>query len=147
MSSIEINSDLGLTDRKVVFQYLSKKSYWAKNIPKEIFDKSLNNSLCFNALVDGKQAGFARVISDLATYGYLADVFVLEEYRGGGISKMLMKAVVEHPELQNLRRITLATSDAHGLYEQFGFTKLKSPQIFMELHQPGLYERLRKDSN
>lgn len=147
MNSIEINNDLGLTDRIVVYQYLSQESYWAKDIPKAIFDKSLENSLCFNVLIDGEQAGFARVISDFATYGYLADVFVLEKFQGQGISKMLMKAVVEHPELQNLRRITLATSDAHGLYEQFGFSSLKTPMIFMEKHQPGLYERLKKYLN
>jgi len=146
MSSIEINNDLGLTDLEVVFQYLSRESYWAKDIPREIFDKSLKNSLCFNVHINKQQVGFARVISDFATFGYLADVFVLEEFRGQGISKLLMNAVIEHPELQNLRRITLATSDAHGLYKQFGFSSLNLPKIFMEKHQPGLYQRLKEEN-
>jgi GNAT superfamily N-acetyltransferase len=96
--------------------------------------------LCF-ALLDGhRQVGFARVISDYATIAYLNDVFVLSEYRGRGLSKWLMECITSHPELQGLRRWMLATRDAHGLYEKFGFTPLKKPEVFMERHNPGVYD-------
>lgn len=101
--------------------------------------RSLENSLCF-ALLDGeRQVGFARVISDYATIAYLGDVFVLPEYRRRGLGKWLIECVVGHPSLQGLRRWMLGTRDAHGLYEQFGFTPLKRPETFMERHDPDVY--------
>ncbi len=141
--SIEIATEKGLIDKELVYRFLSGESYWAKGLPREIFDKSLENSLCFSAFIDAAQVGFARVITDYATFGYLADVFVLPQFRGQGISKRIMQAVTEHPDLQLLRRITLATSDAHGLYRQYGFTALAKPDIFMEKHQPGIYQKLK----
>ncbi|WP_196139981.1 GNAT family N-acetyltransferase [Aliikangiella sp. G2MR2-5] len=140
-----INSRSDMTDKAVVYHFLSTQSYWAKDIPYDIFEKSLKNSLCFNALFNDQQVGFARVITDYATYGYLADVFVLDEFRGKGISKQLMRAIIEHPELQRLRRITLATSDAHGLYRQFGFTQLETPEIFMEKRNLSIYQQLKQN--
>jgi GNAT superfamily N-acetyltransferase len=133
-----VTCDPARLDRAVVADFLAS-SYWAKGIPPATVERSLANSLCF-ALLDGdRQVGFARVISDLATIAYLGDVFVLPEYRGRGLSKWLMECVLDHPDLQGLRRWILATSDAHGLYEQFGFTPLKKPENFMERHDPNVY--------
>jgi len=114
-------------------------SYWARGIPPATVEKSLENSLCFGLLDGDRQVGFARVISDCATVAFLNDVFVLPEYRGRGLSKWLMECVTSHSELQGLRRWMLATRDAHGLYEKFGFTPLKRPEIFMERHNPNVY--------
>lgn len=114
-------------------------SYWAKGIPAATVEKSLENSLCFAVLDGDRQIGFARVISDRATIAYLADVFVLPEYRGRGLSKWLMECIISHSELQGLRRWILATLDAHGLYEKFGFTPLKRSKMFMERHNPNVY--------
>src|SRR5690606_29929393 len=114
-----ITCDPEKQDLDVIHGFLSQ-SYWSKGIPREIVARSLRNSLCFALLHRGKQVGFARVISDLATIAYLGDVFVLPEYRGRGLSKWLMECVVNHPELQGLRRWMLATRDSHGLYEKFG---------------------------
>jgi GNAT superfamily N-acetyltransferase len=118
-------------------------SYWAEGIPQPTVERSVANSLCFVLLEGDRQIGFARVITDYATIAYLNDVFVLPAYRGKGLGKWLMKCVMGHPELQNLRRWILATRDAHGLYEKYGFTILKSPQVFMERHDPGVYRRAR----
>ena len=127
-----------MLDRAMIARFLAS-SYWAKGIPSATVDKSLEHSLCF-ALLDGdRQIGFARVISDRATIAYLGDVFILPEYRGRGLSKWLMECVVSHPDLQGLRRWLLATGDAHSLYEKFGFTALKNPDIFMERHNPNVY--------
>jgi len=111
--------------------------YWAKGIPREVVARSIEHSLCFGIYEDsGAQVGFARVVSDFATVAYLGDVFVLESHRGRGLSKWLMECVVQHPALQNLRRWILLTRDAHGLYSQFGFTPVKAPERYMELHRP-----------
>jgi GNAT superfamily N-acetyltransferase len=116
-------------------------SYWAKGIPREVVARSIMQSLCFGIYEgSGVQVGFARVVSDFATVAYLGDVFVLESHRGRGLSKWLMQCVVDHPALQNLRRWILLTRDAHGLYSQFGFTPVKAPERYMELHQPSVYE-------
>ena len=117
--------------------------YWAKGIPRETVVRSLESSLCFGVYCEGKQAGFARVISDFATYAYLGDVFVLEPYRGRGLAKWLMECIVAHPALQGLRRWTLATRDAHGLYAQFGFTPLELSDRWMERHDREVYARFR----
>lgn len=124
----------------VIHKYISS-SYWAENIPIETMQKAMENSLCFGVFTDSEdQVGFARMVTDSATFAYLADAFILESHRGKGLSKWLMQYVLAHPQLQGLRRMALATSDTHGLYKQFGFTQLKSPNTFMELHQPNVYK-------
>ncbi len=127
----------------VVHQFLTD-SYWAKNIPVETLQKAIDNSLCFSVIAESSEqkelVGFARMITDKATFAYLADVFVLDSHRGNGLSKLLMKSILQHPDLQGLRRMVLATKDAHGLYQQFGFKKLASPDTFMELWDPNVYQ-------
>ena len=127
-------------DLDVIHGFLSS-CYWAKGIPREIVARSIKHSLCFGVYDgSGAQVGFARVISDFATYAYIADVFVLESHRGQGLGKLLMEGITQHPELQGLRRWSLSTLDAHGLYAQFGFTSLKWPERYMEILRPGIYE-------
>ena len=133
-----VSDDAARLDRDVIERFLTG-SYWAKNIPSATLDKSLRNSLCFALLEGGRQIGFARVVSDRATFAYLADVFVLPEFRGRGLATWLLTCVLAHPELQGLRRWVLATRDAHGLYRKLGFTPLKRPDIFMERHDPNVY--------
>jgi len=116
------------------------RSYWAEGVSRETVIHSIENSIPFSLYCDGGQVGFARVISDRASYAYLADVYVEEPFRGKGLSKTLMRAVMAHPELQGLRRWILGTRDAHGLYRQFGFTELQVPERWMEKAAPGLYE-------
>ncbi|RZQ51732.1 GNAT family N-acetyltransferase [Pseudoalteromonas phenolica] len=124
---------------KEVFSFLSERSYWSKGIDKIRLRKALDHSLCF-ALVDGKQLlAFCRVVTDHATFANLLDVFVLEPYRGQGLGKKLIDAVMTHPELQGLRRFTLATKDAHSLYQQFGFNGLANPEIAMEKYVTDIY--------
>jgi GNAT superfamily N-acetyltransferase len=116
-------------------------SYWAKGIPREVVARSIEHSLCFGMYDEnGNQMGFARVITDYATIAYLGDVFLLESHRGLGLSKWLMECIVQHPALQNLRRWILLTRDAHNLYSKFGFTPLKSPDSYMELHHSNVYD-------
>jgi GNAT superfamily N-acetyltransferase len=137
-----VSCDPNRLDRAVITEFL-RSSYWAKDIPAEVVAKSIEHSLCF-ALLDGaRQIGFARVASDRATFAYLADVFVLSDYRGAGLGKWLIECVTSHPDLQGLRRWLLGTRDAHGLYRQFGFTSLKKPETFMERHDPEVYTRGR----
>lgn len=114
--------------------------YWSKGIPMSTLQKAIDNSLCF-AVLDPQQktVGFARMITDKATFAYLADVYILEAHRGRGLSKYLMQHISAHPDLQGLRRTVLATRDAHGLYEQFGYKGLANPQTFMEVWQPDIY--------
>ena len=133
-----VSDEAARLDRDVIERFLTG-SYWAKNIPSATLDKSLRNSLCFALLEGERQIGFARVVSDRATIAYLADVFVLPEFRGRGLAKWLLTCVLAHPELQGLRRWVLATRDAHGLYRKLGFTPLKRPDIFMERHDPNVY--------
>ncbi len=128
---IEISTERARMDVDVIHRYLSEESYWAKGIPREVVERSIANSLCFGAFDDGVQIGFTRVITDRATFAYIADVFVLPSYRGRGISKRIMQAVMTHPELQGLRRWHLSTRDAHGLYAQFGFAPLDWPDRHM----------------
>lgn len=132
-------------DIDAIHDYLSS-SYWAKNMPKSVLVKAIENSLCFAVLaVDvnskDKQVGFARLITDCATFAYLADVYILEEYRGKGLSKKMMQQIINHPQLQGLRRMMLATRDAHGLYEQYGFTALTEQKMFMQLWTPDVYSQ------
>ena len=134
MNDIVISTDKKLLDVTMIHAYLSERSYWAKGRSLETVKKSIENSLCFGLYnPQGKQLGFARVATDFAIFGYLMDVFVLEEYRGQGLGKKLIEFVVNHPDIKILRRIGLATSDAHGLYRQFGFCPVSSPEKMMEL--------------
>jgi GNAT superfamily N-acetyltransferase len=135
-----ISTDEERLDLDMVHGFLTE-SYWAEGISREVVARSIENSLCFGVFCDGKQIGFARVISDFASFAYVGDVFVLESYRGHGLGKWLMKCIVGHQRLQGLRRWTLLTRDAHGLYGQFGFTPLKRPERYMELHDPEVYKR------
>jgi GNAT superfamily N-acetyltransferase len=125
------SDDLSKLHREAIHKYLSKESYWAKGIPFETVDRSISNSLCFGIYKDAVQVGFARWITDRATFAYLADVYVLEAFRGLGLSKKLMSLMLFHKDLQGLRRYMLATQDAHGLYAQFGFKALESPENLM----------------
>lgn len=118
---------------EVIYQYLSKESYWAQNIPFKTVQTAIDGSCCFGVYKSDIQIGFARVITDRATYGYLADVFILPEYRGKGLSKELMRFIMEASYLQGLRRFMLATKDAQGLYTQFGFNALAMPERIMEI--------------
>ena len=127
-------------DIPLVHRFLSEQSSWAKGIPLALVERSIANSLCFGGFLGGNQIAFARVISDYATFANLVDVFVLPEYRGQGYSKVLLAAILAHPQLQGLRRFTLATGDAHGLYAQYGFTAPSYPQSLMERYFPGMYE-------
>jgi len=138
-----VSTDLSLLNIDVIHNYLSKESYWAKNIPREIVERSISNSLCFGLYEKGKQVGFARLVTDKATFAYLADVFILEEYRGKGLAKWLMEAIQAHPELQALRRWMLGTRDAHSLYEQFGWTVLDEDtrKRFMQRHFKDVYQQ------
>lgn len=131
-----ISTDPQKMDVNVIYGYLSR-SYWAEGRTKATVEKSLRNSLNFGVFDEkDAQVGFARVITDYATFAYLADVFILEEHRGHGLSKRLMETIMAHPDLQGLRRWSLATRDAHGLYEQFGFTPLSHPEIWMQKFDP-----------
>ena len=131
LNNITISTDKSKLDIVMIHHFLAKESYWAKNIPLSIVRKSIGGSLCFGMYESGKQIGFARVITDGATFGYLADVFIVAAFRGRGLAKMFMKEIMEHPELQGFRRWMLATRDAHGLYALFGFTPLDKPERIM----------------
>ncbi len=139
-----ISTDPERLSLDVVYGFLTN-CYWAKGIPREVVARSIQNSLCFGVYDgNGAQVGFARVISDFATIAYIGDVFVLETHRGHGLGKWLMQCIMRHPGLQNLRRWILTTRDAHGLYSQVGFTPVKVPERFMELHNPDVYDASRK---
>lgn len=135
-----ISTDRAKVDVAAVHAFLTA-CYWAKGIPRETVERSIRNSLCFGVYQGQRQVGFARVISDFATFAYLADVYVLEEHRGAGLGKWLMECIVSHPALQGLRRWSLATRDAHGLYAKFGFTPLGASDRWMERHDPAVYTR------
>jgi GNAT superfamily N-acetyltransferase len=136
-----ISTDTHLLDVSAIQSYLAT-SYWAKGIPFEIVKKSIEHSLNFGVYTQGKQIGFARVITDYATYAYIGDVYILEDFRGQGLSKWLMRVIADHPELQGLRRWTLLTQDAHGLYHKTGFTSLRNPELYMEKTNPDIYKNL-----
>jgi GNAT superfamily N-acetyltransferase len=135
-----ISTDRSKLDRGAIRAFLAG-SYWAKGIPREIVDRSIEGSLCFGLYEDGRQVGFARVITDLATFAYLADVYVLESHRGRGLATWLMESILGHPKLQGLRRWMLVTRDAHPLYRKVGFRDLAHPERIMEMTFPGIYER------
>ncbi len=139
-----VSDERARLDLGVIHGYL-RRSYWAQDIPLEVVERSLEHSVCFGLFRTGvgqsEQIGFARVITDRATMGYLADVFVLEAWRGRGLAKFLMRCVQAHPDLQGLRRWMLATADAHGLYRQFGFATPGDPRRLMEIVDREIYKR------
>ena len=135
-----ISTDPAQLDVTAIHRYLSEESYWARRIPRATVERAIANSLCFGAYApDGTLAGFCRVVTDRATFAWLCDVFVLPAYRGHGLGKQLVRTVLAHPDLQNLRRHLLATLDAHGLYEQHGYTPLRYPERWLERAQPNPY--------
>ncbi len=138
MSGYTISTDKRRLQFAVIHDFL-RESYWAVGIPEAVVRKSIEGSLCFGVFHGREQVGFARVITDEATFAYLADVFVLPEHRGKGLSKRLMEEIIAHPALQGLRRMLLATRDAHTLYALYGFKKLGNPDRWMEVHQPDIY--------
>lgn len=140
MKNYRISSRAEDMDFDAIHSYIAT-TYWAEGIPVETLQKALENSLCFGVFTaENKQIGFARMITDHATFAYLADVFIDEAHRGKGLSKWLMEEIHNHSSLQGLRRILLATKDAHGLYKKFGYTELNDPSIFMQKWNPNLYK-------
>ena len=139
-----ISTDFNKIQLDVIHHYLSQESYWAQNIPFEVVEKSAKNSLCFGVYHQNKQIGFARVTTDKSTFAYLADVFIIKEYRGNGLSKWLIKTIHSHHDLQGLRRWMLGTKDAHGLYRQFGWTEIPDDLMprFMQIFNPDVYKKL-----
>jgi len=127
-----ISTDPARLNIAMIYEYLSTSSYWAAGRPLEVVRRGIENSLPFGVFQGTEQAGFARVVTDYATFAWLADVFVLPAFQGQGLGKWLIGVIVAHPRLQGLRRWVLATKDAHGLYAQFGFTELHAPERFME---------------
>ena len=136
-----ISTEKSRLDVEMIYRFLSEESYWAKHIPRELVERSIENSICFGAYEGDRQIGFARVVTDCATFAYVGDVFVLPSHRGHAVSKHLMEAIRSHPDLQGLRRWHLLTYDAHELYEQFGFHKLEKPERHMEIAIADPYER------
>jgi GNAT superfamily N-acetyltransferase len=134
-----ISTDKSLIDFETVYNYLTNDSYWAQGITADRLKKAIENSICFGVYYGKKQVGFTRVVTDMATFAYICDVFILPEYRRLGLSKWLMQTIRQHPDFQGLRRWSLATLDAHGLYEQFGFSALSNPKRWMEIFTP--YEK------
>lgn len=135
-----ITTDNNKIDVKYVHRFLTQ-SYWAEGITIETVERSINGSICFSVIYFNRQVGFARVITDKATFAYLADVFIDENFRGRGLSKWLMEVIINQPDLQGLRRLMLATRDAHGLYSQFGFTPLTYTDRWMHIHNPDVYKQ------
>jgi GNAT superfamily N-acetyltransferase len=138
-----VSDDQALLDVGIIHSFL-RESYWAAGIPREVVERSLRGSLCFGLYEDQAQVGFARCVTDRATYAYLADVFVLPTHRGRGLSRWLMECIVAHPDLHGLRRWGLVTRDAHRLYARFGFVPLRNPERFMEKVDPEIYARHRR---
>ena len=125
-----------------IHHFLSTQSYWAENVPIDVVERSIEGAMCFGVYANGKQIGFARVITDCATFAYLADVFIDPCFRGQAIGKWLMEVIIAHPNLQGLRSFMLATRDAHELYKKVGFRALESPERFMRITNPEVYKRL-----
>lgn len=138
---LRISTDPADVDIDLVHGFLSRDSYWCPGVPREVVARAIAHSLCFTLRLGDHQIGFARAVSDRATFAYLADVFVLPAYRGRGYGKRLIAAVLAHPDLQQLRRILLATRDAHELYAGFGFEALNAPERFMQIYDPEAYRR------
>lgn len=140
----EISTNRARLDVAMIHRWLSEESYWAKGVPLDVVERSIASALCFGIYgANGAQVGFARVITDKATFAYLGDVFVLEAHRGHGLSKRLMQTIIDHPDLQGLRRWMLATRDAHSLYAQFGFGPVVAERL-MERVDPDIYSRFKR---
>lgn len=139
MSELEVSDDHARLDLDRVFRFLSEDAHWSRGIGRATVERSVRNSLCFGAYRGGAQVGFARVVSDRATFAYLCDVFVLPQERRRGVARALLEAIVRHPDLQGLRRFALVTRDARGLYEQHGFSNIAHPERWMERYVPGLH--------
>jgi GNAT superfamily N-acetyltransferase len=139
---IEISNNVSRIDLDRVHTWLARKSYWAGQMPRSVFDRAIAGSLCFAALRRGATVGFARVITDRATFAYVCDVFVDPEHRGEGIGKAIMRAIMQHPELQDLRLWVLVTADAHGLYARHGFIAPAKPERYMERRDANVYQRM-----
>jgi GNAT superfamily N-acetyltransferase len=135
-----ISTDKNRIDIDYVHAFLTN-SYWAKNIPRSTVQRCVDGALCFGVYHGDKQVGFARVITDAASFAYLADVFIDKNYRGKGLSRWLMEIILAHPSLQGLRRFLLGTRDAHGLYEKMGFKRVENVEPWMQIHNPEVYER------
>ena len=135
-----ISDDAGLVDVDVVHGFLVE-SYWARGIPRETVARGIEHSIPFSVFLGDRQVGFARVVTDRATFAYLADVFVVEDQRGRGLAEWLVTTVLTHPELQGLRRWLLITRDAHALYRKFGFTAVADPSMLLTRHDPDVYAR------
>jgi len=135
-----ISDDPDVVDIDLVHGFL-RESYWARGIPLETVERGIAHSIPFSVLLRDRQVGFARVITDRATFAYLADVFVVEEQRGRGLAAWLTATVLAHPDLQGLRRWLLATRDAHGLYRKLGFTAVADPSLLLTRHDPDIYTR------
>lgn len=135
-----VTSDPARLDVTFIHRYLVR-SYWSEGITRAVVERALANSLCFGVYESNEQVGFARVVTDYATFAYVADVFIIESHRGRGLSKFLMECIVNDSRLQGFRRWILGTRDAHGLYAQYGFKPLAKPERFMEIHDPDVYKR------
>ena len=135
----EVSDDRRRLDIAAIHRFISGESYWAAGISVNLLTRAVANSLCFGLYRDGAQAGFARVVTDRATFGYLCDVYVEREHRGSGLGKWLVACVLEHPDLQGLRRIALMTRDAHDLYTPFGFRTMPESTRYLEIHRPDVY--------
>ena len=141
MAKYVVSTDSKHVDRELVWRFLHDEAYWSLGVPRDIVEQAIDGSICFSAFADdtdggAPQVGFARVVTDKATFAWLCDVFVLPEHRGKGIAKLLMDAVMSHPDLQGLRNVMLATRDAHGLYSRYGFTPLAEPARWMAIRRP-----------
>ena len=135
-----LTTDAARFDMDVLFRFISEESYWARGMARETFERAVRHSLCFGLFDGERQIGFGRVVSDFASVAYLNDVFVLEDYRGRGLSKWMMDCILSHPDLEVVRRWLLVTADAQELYRKFGFTPLAAPEEFMELRGPEVSE-------
>jgi GNAT superfamily N-acetyltransferase len=135
-----ISTDRSRLDIDLIHNFLSSNSYWASGRAREVVERSIENSLPFGIYKGNEQVGFARIVTDYATFAWVADVFVLPEHRGRGLSKWLMEIIIAHPQLQGFRRWVLSTKDAHELYERFGFMKLHRPERWMERCDPKMQE-------
>lgn len=142
LDGVVVSTDKARLDVGVIHAYLSQDSYWARGVPRAVVERSIENSLAFGVYCDGQQVGFARVVTDSATFAWIGDVFVIDAYRGRGFSKRLMECILAHPGLQGLRRWLLATHDAQGLYERYGFKPLARPERFFERHFPDVYKAI-----
>jgi GNAT superfamily N-acetyltransferase len=142
-----ITTDKSQMNVVTIHHWLSTESYWCKNVPFEIVKKSFDNSYCIGVLYDGEQVGFARLITDYATFAYLADVYVIEAHRGKELSKQMMEILMNLDWVKGMRRVMLATLDAHGLYAQFGFTPISNPERLMVIARPTIYGHLENPAN